>query len=550
MYLFFFSGRFFLLLRILKFYIFVYLVSINVSYILEWDFFFFSLLNIEIFIYLDNFFFCIGRIVRFIRGIVIFYSYYYIEGIKFNTRFLFLLICFILSILVYIISPRIIRIFLGWDGLGLVSYLLVNYYSNKSSLNSGILTVLSNRLGDVFLLVGVYISLVIGGWKFVFWDRFDIILIFILASFTKRAQLPFSSWLPFAIRAPTPVSSLVHSSTLVTAGVFLIFRILILIDTSRLYFIFSTGIITMLISRVCGIFEADLKKVIALSTLSQLGIIIVILGLGYKEYCFFHIIIHALFKSRLFIRIGCKIHEFINFQDSRHLRSYWKNRIVDFFFGTTNLALIGFPFLSGFFSKDLSIEFMISNNLNLLLWIFIILSIILTVGYSLKFIILGRLNISNFIYIINSNYNNKIVFYRVCFLLLLRITFGFIYCNLFLDFYIIIDIVFFIKFAISLFLYYLYLFIWNYILNKNIIINKILSIFSYLLFLNKLFIWFRKNIKDYLWHYKLEDRGYLDLLKWSRLLIILVKSYIYIEIIIFSGFYIFIILLFFELFLI
>lgn len=155
-----------------------------------------------------------------------------------------------------------------------------------------------------------------------FWDRFDVMLIFILASFTKSAQLPFSSWLPFAISAPTPVSSLVHSSTLVTAGVFLIFRILILIDLSRLYFIFSTGIITMLVSRVCGIFEADLKKVIALSTLSQLGIIIVILGLGYKEYCFFHIIIHALFKSSLFIRMGCKIHEFINFQDRRYLRSY------------------------------------------------------------------------------------------------------------------------------------------------------------------------------------------------------------------------------------
>lgn len=255
------------------------------------------------------------------------------------------------------------------------------------------------------------------------------------------------------------MSSLVHSSTLVTAGVFLIFRIFILIDISRLYFIFSTGIRTMLVSSVCGIFEADLKKVIALSTLSQLGIIMVILGLGFKEYCFFHIIIHALFKSSLFIRIGCKIHEFINFQDRRYLSSYWKNRIVDFFFGTTNLALIGFPFLSGFFSKDLRIEFIISNNLNLLLWGFFIFSITLTVGYSLKFIMLGRLNMNNFIYIIGSNYNNKIVFYRVCLLLLLRITFGFIYCNSFLDFYIVMDIVFFIKFGILLFLYYLYLFI-------------------------------------------------------------------------------------------
>ena len=530
------------------FYMFLYTVIMNVTYILEWDFFFFSLLSIEIFIYLDNFFFCIGSIVRFIRGMVIFYRYYYIEGIKFNTRFLVLLIFFILRILVYIISPSIIRMFLGWDGLGLVSYLLVNYYSNQRSLNSGILTVLSNRLGDVFLLAGIFISLTIGGWKFLFWDRFDGGLIFILASFTKRAQLPFSRWLPFAIRAPTPVSSLVHSSTLVTAGVFLIFRIFNLIEIRSLYFIFTTGIITMLSSRVCGIFESDLKKVIALSTLSQLGMIILILGLGLQDFCFFHVIIHALFKSSLFIRIGLKIHEFRNFQDSRYLGRYWKNSLVNFFFGVTNLALIGFPFLSGFFSKDLRIEFMISSNLNLILWGFFIFRITLTVGYSLKFIILGSLNTSNFIYVMSSNSANKIVFYRVLFLFFFRIFFGFIYFFIFLDFYMVIDIVFFVKFRIILFLYYLYLFIWNYLLNKNILINKFLRIFSYLLFLNKLFIWFGKNIKDYIWHYKREDRGYLDMLKWSGILVILTKFNIYIEILIFSGFFIFSILLVFEFF--
>jgi len=122
-----------------------------------------------------------------------------------------------------------------------------------------------------------------------------------------------------AIAAPTPVSSLVHSSTLVTAGVFLIFRIFYLISRVNLCLIYSTGILTIFVSRICGVFETDLKKVIALSTLSQLGVIIVILGLGFKDFCFFHLIVHALFKSRLFIRIGCKIHEYSNLQDSRVL---------------------------------------------------------------------------------------------------------------------------------------------------------------------------------------------------------------------------------------
>ena len=237
------------------------------------------------------------------------------------------------------------------------------------------------------------------------------------------------------------------------------FRIFYLLSDERLYFIFARGIITILVSRICGVFERDLKKVIALSTLSQLGMILTILGLGFNEFCFFHIIIHALFKSSLFISMGAKIHEFRNYQDSRYLSSMWKNSGIDFFFGVTNLALIGFPFLSGFFSKDLRIEFIISNNINLLLCIFFVIRITLTVGYRLKFIILGRLNTNNFINSMFSNNKDNIFFYRVILLLLLRVIFGFGYFNMFLDFFLVIDIIIFVKFSIIIFLYYLYLFI-------------------------------------------------------------------------------------------
>lgn len=309
------------------------------------------------------------------------------------------------------------------------------------------------------------------------------------------------------------MSSLVHSSTLVTAGVFLIFRIFRLIRIENLYFIFSRGILTMLVSRVCGIFECDLKKVIALSTLSQLGIMLLILGLGFKDFCFFHVIIHALFKSSLFIRMGIKIHDYFNNQDSRLLGGNWKNRGRDFFFGLTNLALIGFPFLSGFFSKDLRIEFIISENVNLVLWGSFVISIILTVGYSLKFIMLGGLNINNFNYLVGCNIVNRVVLYSVLILLFLRGVFGYLYFSIFFDFYLIIDIVVFIKASIIIFLYYLYIYLFNYILDKKILINKFLSLFRYLLFLNKLFIFFIKRLKDYMWYYKFEDRGYLDLVK-------------------------------------
>jgi len=220
--------------------------------------------------------------------------------------------------------------------------------------------------------------------------------------------------------APTPVSSLVHSSTLVTAGVFFLIRLFDLIRFSEMYLVFCRGILTMLCSSICGVFESDLKKVIALSTLRQLGIIILMVGLGLKEFCFFHLIVHALFKSSLFIRMGCKIHEYRDSQDSRIVRGSWSNQESNFFFGLTNLALIGFPFLSGFFSKDLRLEFILSRSLNFFFSFFILLSISLTVCYSVKFILLGSLNFINFFTVGSYNTVCEKVFSSLVILLLLR----------------------------------------------------------------------------------------------------------------------------------
>ena len=477
-------GSFFLFLRLISSLSGIFVFIKRICFCIEWDFFF-SFINFNILIFLDFYFFFFLSIVRLIRSGVIFYRIYYIDGGKINNRFLFLLVIFIISIIFLIISPNLIRIFLGWDGLGLISYLLVNFYITNESLNSGILTVLSNRLGDIFLLIRIFFALSIGTIRFLLWDKFNIyiFIFFLLARFTKSAQLPFSRWLPFAIAAPTPVSSLVHSSTLVTAGVFLIFRIFDLIRSINLYIIFSRGIITILVSGICGIFESDLKKVIALSTLSQLGLIMVILGAGLKNFCFFHLVIHALFKSRLFIGIGVKIHEFSNFQDSRKLGLNWKNPIIDFLFGVTNLALVGFPFLSGFFSKDTSLEFIISRNTNFLIKFIFIFSVILTIGYRIKFIILRRLKFSRFNYLItHNNFTNKIVFLSLIILLSLSIIFGYIYCYIFFDYFIVIDLEVFIKFLIVICIYYLYLYIYIQIYKKNYYNNKILRFFSFLFF--------------------------------------------------------------------
>jgi len=169
-------------------------------------------------------------VVIFISSIVIFYSSKYIEGDSGSIKFLYMVLLFVASIALIVLGTNIIIILLGWDGLGLVSYCLVIYYQNETSNASGIITVLSNRLGDVGILIGVIFIINFGDWGILTFGLQDQAVYFtgiflMLGAITKRAQMPFSAWLPAAIAAPTPVSALVHSSTLVTAGVYLVIRI-------------------------------------------------------------------------------------------------------------------------------------------------------------------------------------------------------------------------------------------------------------------------------------------------------------------------------------
>jgi len=217
----------------------------------------------------------------------------------------------------------------------------------------------------------------------------------ILGSFTKRAQIPFSAWLPAAIAAPTPVSSLVHSSTLVTAGVYLLIRFSFYLSFGKLLFIcFVIGLLTILIRGVVANFEADLKKVIALSTLRQLGLIMIVLGIGHFILTFFHLVIHAIFKSTLFMRRGFIIHNNQGSQDGRFLGNFGvRSPILGLVFCTTNLALCGFPFLAGFFSKDAIIEIGFRSFFSYFTVFLIILCTGLTVIYRLRvlFIISGQI---------------------------------------------------------------------------------------------------------------------------------------------------------------
>nr|QIV24634.1 NADH dehydrogenase subunit 5 [Rhipidocerus australasiae] len=331
--------------------------------------------------------------VLFISSMVIFYSEEYMEGDKYMNRFLMLVMMFVISMMLLIISPNLISILLGWDGLGLVSYCLVIYYQNIKSFNSGMLTALSNRIGDVALLISIAWMLNYGSWGYIYYLEFmkldsSMILIsylVMLAALTKSAQIPFSAWLPAAMAAPTPVSSLVHSSTLVTAGVYLLIRFNFCFSSNLMYFLLFISSMTMFMSGLGANFEFDLKKIIALSTLSQLGLMISILALGNFYLSFFHLLTHALFKALLFMCSGNFIHNLNNCQDIRFIGG-----LVNFmpltctFFNICNFSLCGLPFLSGFYSKDLIAEFLSMEFLSIYIYMIFYISIGLTVCYSFR----------------------------------------------------------------------------------------------------------------------------------------------------------------------
>nr|YP_010321631.1 NADH dehydrogenase subunit 5 [Glyptotendipes tokunagai]UKO31624.1 NADH dehydrogenase subunit 5 [Glyptotendipes tokunagai] len=366
----------------------------DLVYFFEWEIFSInSTMMVMVFIF-DWISLLFMSFVLFISSLVIYYSKDYMAGDLFINRFIILVLLFVFSMMMMILSPNLISILLGWDGLGLVSYCLVIYYQNIKSYNAGMLTALSNRLGDVALLMSIAWMLNYGSWNFLFYIefmKFDmsmsmICFMVILAAMTKSAQIPFSSWLPAAMAAPTPVSALVHSSTLVTAGVYLLIRFnYLFFDTNLGKFLLLISGLTMFMAGLGANFEFDLKKIIALSTLSQLGLMMSILAMGFYKLAFFHLLTHALFKALLFMCAGAIIHNMKNSQDIRDMGSlvvYMPLTISCL--NVANLALCGFPFLAGFYSKDMILEMVLISELNLFSVVLFFFSTGLTVSYSFR----------------------------------------------------------------------------------------------------------------------------------------------------------------------
>nr|AAK85725.1 NADH dehydrogenase 5 [Bombyx mori] len=407
-----FNSFFFLFFfMLINFFFFVYFIMNGLSVFFEWEIISFNSMSIVMSILLDWMSLLFMMFVSLISSVVIFYSKSYMNSELNLNRFIILVLMFVFSMVLLIISPNLISILLGWDGLGLISYCLVIYYQNLKSYNAGMLTALSNRIGDVMILMVICWVMNYGSWNYIFYFdfmkndyvMFIISFMIIIAAMTKSAQIPFSSWLPAAMAAPTPVSALVHSSTLVTAGVYLLIRFnYLLIDMFFFKVLLFLSILTMFMSGISANYEFDLKKIIALSTLSQLGLMMSILSLGFPDIAFFHLLTHAMFKALLFMCAGVIIHMMNDIQDIRYMGGLSLYiPLTSLCLNISNLSLCGIPFLSGFYSKDLILEMVSFNSFNLMVFILFYLSTGLTVFYTFRLIMYVMINDFNLMMIYN-----------------------------------------------------------------------------------------------------------------------------------------------------
>lgn len=319
-----------------------------------------------------------------IVGRVLFFRVDYMVGEepRFNG-FVSLILVFVAAMVVLIVSGDWLRLILGWDWLGISSFFLVAYYKSEQGWVGRMKTYFTNRLGDGVFMFLLRILLFSFFFRAHSLKKFFLFFIVLLCQ-TKRAQIPFCAWLPAAMAAPTPVSSLVHSSTLVTAGVFILIRKGCLLNPVSFY-VGVVGLLTLFIGgfSACGSF--DIKKIVAFSTLSHLGFMFICFSGGSWIFRFFHLLCHASFKALLFIRAGMLIIGKAHSQDFRQIGVSYNKLFYIWCRVVRVLSLFGFPYFSGYFSKDYIIENLIWGGNSIFLFIFII-SIFFSSFYSFRLV--------------------------------------------------------------------------------------------------------------------------------------------------------------------
>ena len=371
-------------------------------------------LNFDWSIYIDPLTSLMLVVITSISFLVHIYSIEYMSHDKSKPRFMAYLSFFTFAMIMLVTADNFVQLFFGWEGVGLASYLLIGFWYHKNSANkAAIKAFIVNRIGDFGLAIGIFIIYKYLGtlnYEEVF-DRLitlndktisilgiegsiiSFIAFFLfIGAMGKSAQIFLHTWLPDAMEGPTPVSALIHAATMVTAGVFLVVKCSPIFENSIfvLNLILIIGASTALFAATIALVQNDIKKVIAYSTCSQLGYMFVATGLGAYHIAMFHLFTHAFFKALLFLGAGSVIHSMKDEQDMRRMGGLWNKIPITYVFmiiGT--LAITGFPFLSGFFSKDAIIEatYYSQSKFGGYAMVVCILTALLTAMYSWRLII-------------------------------------------------------------------------------------------------------------------------------------------------------------------